>query len=258
MVSGFFVPLHMIERMRARRHTMVMLNTEVPYQDGEQLEQCALVDVALLNDPVTIDAYRAVCPVAEYVPHAYRPSVHHPWPQKPRYDLVFAGTGYQSRIDFFHGMNLNRLKVALAGNWLPLAEDDPLQRFMIHESEHCIDNEQTAELYRQAKAGINFYRREAAEDGTSEGWAIGPREVEMAACGLWFLRDPRPEGDQLFPALPTFTDAGQAGEMLRWALKRDTLRAAAADAAREAVRDRTFSNNARMLLRLLDRQPVTI
>jgi hypothetical protein len=80
----------------------------------------------------------------------------------------------------------------------------------------------------------------------------------MAACGLWFLRDPRPEGDELFPQLPVFETAEQAGEMLRWALAHDTVRDVAARAARTAIAGRTFSSNARMLLRLLDRQPVTI
>jgi hypothetical protein len=58
--------------------------------------------------------------------------------------------------------------------------------------------------------------------------------------------------------LPTFTDPQGAGELLRWALKNDHLRATGAAAARQAIADRTFSSNARMLLRLLDHQSVTI
>jgi len=259
IVSGFFVPGRVLEVMRARRHKLVMVNTECPYEDSVQVDRSAMCDVALVNDPVSLDRFRGVCPVAEYVPHAYRPSVHFPAPPgwRPDFDLAFSGTAYQSRIGFFEGMGLKGLKVALAGNWLLAAPESPLRKYLVHDVGDCMDNTATADLYRVSRAGINFYRREG-EDGMPAGVACGPREIEMAACGLWFLRDPRPESDELFPSLPSFTDAQQAGELLRWGLRNDTVREQGAQAAREAVADRTFSSNAKMLLRLLDRQPVTL
>jgi hypothetical protein len=84
---------------------------------------------------------------------------------------------------------------------------------------------------------------------------MGPREVEMAATQLWYARDPRPEGDDLLP-LPTFTSPGEAADLIRWALDQPVKREAAAAKAREAIADRTFTNAARRLLGLLDRQPV--
>jgi hypothetical protein len=75
----------------------------------------------------------------------------------------------------------------------------------------------------------------------------------MAACGLFFLRDPRPEGDELFPMLPAFAGPGDASEKLRWWLKHDQEREAAAEKARLAVADRTFENNAKRFLKLLER-----
>jgi hypothetical protein len=258
IVSGFFTPPWLLEILRGRGHKIVLLMTECPYEDPRQLELAPYADVVLLNDPVTMPKYLDMCDTVAYSPHAYRPSVHYPRPGRKRFDLAFSGTGYQSRIDFFDGMGLSGLKVALAGNWLLLPPKSGLRKYLRHPDAECLDNTQTAELYGQARAGINFYRREHTENATAEGWAIGPREVEMAACGLWFLRDPRPEGDALFPQLPVFTDSQQAGELLRWALRNAGVRATGAAAAREAIADRTFSNNAKMLLRLLDRQPVTI
>ena len=41
---------------------VVLLHTESPYQDDEQLERAAHADVNLLNDPVNIDAYRELGP----------------------------------------------------------------------------------------------------------------------------------------------------------------------------------------------------
>jgi spore maturation protein CgeB len=80
----------------------------------------------------------------------------------------------------------------------------------------------------------------------------------MAATGLFFLRDPRPEGDEVLRMLPRFSDPGEASEQLRWYLARDERRAELAQQAREAIMNRTFRHNAEELLKLLDRQAVTI
>ena len=84
------------------------------------------------------------------------------------------------------------------------------------------------------------------------GTPMGPREVELAACGSFFLREPRPEGDDLFPMLPTFTEPGDFGDQLRWWLSNEGPRLNAALAAQAAIADRTFTNTAARLLRLVD------
>jgi len=119
----------------------------------------------------------------------------------------------------------------------------------------CVDNAQGVRLYQHAKTGINLYRRETSitEGWDGEAWSMGPREVEMAATGLWFTRDPRPEGDQVLPMLPTFTSPEEASEQIRWALRNNTLRQVAAARARAAIADRTFENNARRFLALAEK-----
>jgi hypothetical protein len=249
LVSAFFTPPDLLEVLRARGHKIVLLHTESPYQEDEQQLRAPWASVNLLNDPVNLESYRQFGPVA-YMPHAYRESVHFPGGPGKRWDLTFTGTGFPSRIQFFEQMNLAGLDVKLAGFWADLDEASPLRRYVAAVDE-CIDNEDTAALYRQARTGINLYRREAEQAHVGEGWAMGPREVEMAACQLWFARDSRPESDQLFPMLPTFTEPGEAGELLRWALAHDAEREKAAAAAREAIADRTFENNARKLLAMI-------
>jgi spore maturation protein CgeB len=252
-VSAFFTPAWLLEVIRARRHKMVMLFTESPYQDGQQLEMAKHADICLLNDPVNIEAYRALCP-AGYVPHAYRPHVHYPALPGTQeiWDLAFVGSGFPSRMKFFAAMDLGGLDVRLAGPWLGIPDDDPLRDWTDPDPEGCVDNEETADIYRQSRTGINLYRREAEDAHLGEGWACGPREIEMAACGLWFARDPRPESDELFPVLPAFGSPGEAGELIRWALSRPAKREEAAAKARAAVAGRTFEANARKLLAMLD------
>lgn len=255
-VSGFFLEPGIFEIIRARNHKLVMLHTESPYQDEEQLARGAHMHLNLLNDPVNISAYQELAP-ALYMPHAYRPELHYPrsGPVNPRLaaDLTFIGTAFQSRIAFFEAMDYGGADFLLGGaNWdEDLSKGSRLRPYLGHH-EGCVDNDQAAELYRNAKCGINVYRRESEDDHAGEGWAMGPREVEMAMCGLPFLRDPRPEGDEIFSMLPTFASPQEASEQLAYWLAHDSEREKAASLAMEAVRDRTFANNAKRLLRALE------
>lgn len=252
VVSGFFIPTRLLDRARRSGTRVVILHTECPYEDDRQLELAPYADLNLLNDPVSLLRFQAVAP-SMYVPHCYRPSVHCPGPARPELecDLAFVGTGYPSRVAFLEAMGLSDLDVLLAGNW-QLAEDSPLYPFLAHGPQDCLDNTSTVEVYRSARVGLNLYRREAQRPDLVEGVAMGPREVEMAACGLFFLRDPRPEGDDVLSMLPTFASPEDATEQLRWYLAHPDERAALAEKAREAVLDRTFDHQARRVLGLLD------
>lgn len=256
-VSGFFVTPGLMSLLQSRRMKVILLATESPYQEKMQLERAQCSDITLLNDPVNIEEYRKLGITAEYAPHSYRPSVHYPLrePNKDlNADLAFIGTGFASRIDFFERMNLDGLDVLLGGCW-PLAAKSPLRQYMGHDIEECVPNYETAEVYRNAKCGINFYRREyddADDAATTTPWAMGPREVEQAACGMFYLRDPRAEGDEVLDMLPTFSGPEDAGEQLRWWLTHDGEREQAALKAREAIADRTFTSNAKRLLELLE------
>jgi hypothetical protein len=252
IVSAFFIPAVFLEIIRKRGHKIVMLFTESPYQDGQQLEMSKYADLVLLNDPTNLDSYGESGP-AVYMPHAYRPSVHYPAPPGAAkvWDLAFVGTGFPSRVRFFEDMRLDDLAVKVQGAWFDLPDDSPLRDWEMLGDDDCIDNTDAADIYRQARAGINFYRREAEEDHLGEGVACGPREIEMAACGLWFCRDPRPESDELFPMLPAFSSPAEASEQIRWAAANEDLAAKAGAAARRAIAGRTFGNHARTLLAML-------
>lgn len=258
-ISAFFTTARLFELLRARRFKTVILHTESPYQDDEQLVRGSLADLNLLNDPVNLERFRERGP-AHYMPHAFRPDVHYPrtGPRDPEVasDLCFIGTAFKSRIELFEAMDLDGIDVLIGGNdWGSINADSPVARFVGSGigNPDCVDNPQAARLYRHALAGLNYYRREAEETWEGEAWAMGPREVEMASIRLFFLRDPRGEGDEVLDMLPTFTSPGEASEQLRWWLKHDQEREAAAEKARLAVQDRTFEGNARQFLNLLDR-----
>lgn len=249
VVSAFYYPLELLDLARSYGTTVVVLHTESPYEDQRQALVAEHADVNLVNDPTNLSVFPAG---TRYMPHAYRPHIHCPGPPLAEMvcDLGFVGTGFESRLRFLEQMGLDGLDVLLAGNWQQVTEDSPLRKYVAHEPDECLDNEQTVDVYRSARVGLNLYRREAETPDLVAGWAMGPREVEMAATGLFFLRDPRGEGDELFPSLPTFTSPQEAGDLLRHWLHRD--RTDAVLKAREAIDGRTFSNHAAALLQLLD------
>lgn len=253
VVSGFFIRPDMLERVKRNGTRVVILHTESPYEDDRQLEIAAHADLNLINDPTNLQRFQAVAPTA-YMPHAYRPSIHTPGPVVPdlECDLAFVGTGFPSRVSFFEAMNLDSLDVILAGTWMSTPEDSPLRKYIGTDPDQCLDNADAVPLYRSARCGINLYRREAERPELSAGWALGPREVEMAACGLFFIRDPRGEGDEVLDMLPTFTSPAEASELLRYWLDRPDERAVLARKAREAIAERTFTNHAAAIVRLLD------
>ena len=188
--------------------------------------------------------------IAIYTPHAYRPAVHYQAEAHEDYrsDCVFVGTGYPSRVAFLERCNFDGIDLALAGNWQNVPS--VLADRVVHDLEDCIDNAQTAELYRGALTSFNIYRTENNGDISdgADGWSVGPREIELAASGTWFARQSRGESDELFPMLPTFNSPEELGELIRWALENPVERQIAAEQAKRVVADRTFPNNAHKLL----------
>lgn len=259
-VSGFFTNAGLFHLIRMRNHKIVLMHTESPYEDDKQLMRAEWADLNVLNDPANLEKFRDIGP-AEYMPHCYRPGVHYPrtGPRDPEKasDFCFIGTAFDSRIRFFEAMNLDGTDTMIAGsNWGKLRPDSPVAKHIaidLGSEANCVNNPDTAEYYRHALMGLNLYRQEG-ETGHEHDAAIacGPREIEMSACQLAFLRDKRPEGDELLHMLPTFDGPEDASEKLKWWLAHGTERERAASLARQAVQERTFVNNAKRLLKRLD------
>lgn len=248
--TGYYLHREHIELLKDRGAKVAVLFTESPYEDDRQLQIAPYTDVNVVNDPTNLDSFQMVQPNSIYLPHAYNPDVHHPGPPDPELacDVAFVGTGYPSRVDFLEQVDWTGLDVILAGSWGNLRDDSPLLPYVIHDPEECWPNNMTADLYRSAKVSLNLYRTEANSHTLQSGWSVGPREVELAACGTFFVRDPRPEGDALFPMLPTVTSPQQLGDVLRWWVAHDMERREAASMARHAIADWTFDRRVEQLL----------
>lgn len=255
-ISAFFQTAQTLHILRQRGHKIVMLHTESPYQDDEQMQRGRFANLNLLNDPLNFEKWKALGPVA-YVPHSYDPEIHYPPKDEPKsIDFSFVGTSFASRLKFFDGMNFDGIDTVFGGNgWDTVPpEYQHLWRYLGHKPEECVDNQETARIYRITRVGINVYRREGNGDYEGGGWAMGPREVEMAACGLFFLRDPRPESDEVFGGiLPSISSPADAESKLRYYLKHEKARERRADQARRAVSDRTFEYQAKVVAEIMEK-----
>ena len=234
------------------RCPVVWVATESPYEDEAQATTIAHADVnaILLNDPTNQGVFEQIAPTF-YVPHAYRPDIHRPdGPAKEHTDVCFVGSGYPERVELLEAVDWSGIDLALLGFWNAIADgDSPL---VPHIKDRCIDNTEAVEWYRGTRIGLNIYRQlTTGEHSTADGWAIGPREVELAACGVFYLRQHRPESDELFPFLPAFTSAEELEYLIREWLPRSDERRQLGRRAAEAVADRTFPNNAGRLLKRL-------
>lgn len=251
--AGGHIPKEIFHLARERHFTVVIHHTESPYEDDRQAvlaaEGCA--DLHLINDPTNLDAWREWAPNTWYVPHAYRPSLHHPYPPPPqKQDVVWVGSMWAERFMWWERFvkSAPDLSVRLAGNFTNAREHHPLLDLVVHDHDDCCDNDRAARLYSTAKVGLNIYRKSAERQELAYGWAMGPRELEMAACRLFFATEPRGENAEVLPMLPTFTTPEEAAEQARWWASHDKERDETAAAAQAAVAGRTFKNHAAKVL----------
>jgi spore maturation protein CgeB len=251
IMSSFFMPPDLLVNLRERGRHVVLWFTESPYEDERQIKQARFADTVIVNDPTNLEAFRRENPRTFYLPHCYNPAVHRPdGPKGPASDFCFVGTGYPSRVEFLEHCRLPEASL-LGGHWRSVTDESPLFRYLLDDPFTSIDNTDATALYRSAKTSANLYRKEAMSDDLVDGWAMGPREVELAATGTFFLREPRGEGDDVLGMLPTFDTPDEFSDRLGWWLGHDGERIEAARMARAAVSDRTFVANAAGLLRLI-------
>jgi spore maturation protein CgeB len=259
VISGFYVMPVTWQLVHGRPHKTAVIFTESPYEDDRQLNlvEHAEPDVVIVNDPINIETFHLAHNNVEYLPHCYDPDVHYPGNGHRNIDFTFVGTGYPSRIRMFEQVDWDGLDVRLAGHWTGLPDTSPLAGLLMSSPDECLANDKTADLYRSARMSANLYRGndqiEANSPELQAGWSMGPREVELAACGTPFLREPRGEGDEVLHMLPTFDGPDDFSDKLRWWLDHDDQRQHVADQACAAIQDRKFVNNARRLLELVDR-----
>jgi spore maturation protein CgeB len=255
LISGMFVPLDVVRVFRSAGLPIAMLMTESPYDIEHERQWAGLADVVWTSERTAVEAFASVAPMASYLPHAWRDTVHRQVASEdvPAHDVVFVGSCFDERETLLNAVDWSGIDLGLYGNWQRLPRRSPLRQFV---KESVVDNTKAAALYRRAKIGLNLYR-------TSKGWekgapkiehaeSLNPRAYELAACGCFHLSEYRAEVSEVFGSLvPTFASGAECEALIRHWLQDDTGRAEVASQLPGAVARQTWRERGRQMQQAL-------
>ncbi len=216
-----------------------VLCTESPYDCYQEIERIAVADGGWTHERESVETLRAANPNVAYLQHAWHPERHTvsaPDASVPAHDVVFVGSGFAERVEWFNRIDWTGIDLGLYGLWFSVGLEDHLETRCVRQG--VTQNAQTVALYRRAKMGLNLYRtRSGAKFGEPKrevrGYSLNPRAYELAACGVFHLSTYRSDvaavfGD-LVPIIGGTRDTAKADErIIRAWLGRDTERQAMA------------------------------
>lgn len=256
-VSGIWLHPEILSLLRRARMKVAVLLTESPYLDKEQMKLAELADVVFTTERTSVPGFRQVQPHTYYLAHAFDPEVHSPGVPAdgvPAHDVVFVGTGFQERIDALTAVDWDGIDLGLYGSWTLMPSRSKLRK---HLRAGITPNGMTIDLYRRAKIGLNLHRtsmgfgRQCPHIETAE--SVGPRVLELAASGTFFISDWRPELDEFCGGLvPTFRTPQEMEAMIRHYLDRPGERENIAGRLPDAVCSQTFDRRAEELIGRLE------
>jgi spore maturation protein CgeB len=259
VVSAMLLHPDVIVMMKRAGLTVVVLFTESPYDEEQELRVAKLVDGCWTNERTSVPKFLTVNPRSGYLAHAWHPEKHFVGVRSigdlPSHDVVFVGSGFSERVTWFNSIDWSGIDLGIYGTWKGLGLNAQVQACVQGAQ---ISNEMAASLYRRAKIGLNLYR-------TSKGWgrnvqrvthaeSLSPRAYELAACGSFHLSDYRAEVREVFGDLvPTFTTPTEAAALIRLWLRDDQGRARVSAALPACVAEASWVERAKTVLGDLQR-----
>lgn len=283
-VSPQYAPMEVPELLKKDGFKVWGYFTEAPYEDHIDASQKAdKFTACFVNDLNSVARWRAFNPNTHYLPHSYDPEKHFPWwdapegraprkdPKNGHQHVTYVGSGFSRRQRYLEAVDWSGIDLRVYGYWPLLRPPETEQRqeyfkdvAPAHESplapyvrENIIDNAMTARIYRGSAIGINLHRTERWNNNSDividegEAYSMGPRAVELAACGTFQISDHRPEIVDVFgDTVPIHRSPDELGRLVRKHLTDPVRAQELAVQQREAIKERTFANTMRRVLEL--------
>jgi spore maturation protein CgeB len=218
--------------------------TESPYDDPEQAKVAPLFHTCFTNERTSVPTLRETNPNTHYLPLGYDPAQHGPHMngEAPSHDVVFVGTGFESRVALLSAVDWSGIDLGIYGVWADLPQEHPLRPY-VHEG--LVDNARAGALYRQARIGLNLYRATGGPPAES----LNPRAYELAADGVFTVAQPRAEQTERFNgSIATFTTPGELEERIRIHLADAWRRRRTAEGLPALVAEDTYHHRAATLV----------
>jgi hypothetical protein len=211
VVSAMLLHPDVVVMMKRAGLRVVVLFTESPYDEEQELRIAKLVDGCWTTERTSVPTFRVVNPRVGYLPHAWHPDRHFVSDNyvldTPSHDVVFVGSGFPERVAWFNSIDWTGIDLGLYGTWKGLGLNKQVAACVRGAQ---ITNEQTSALYRRAKIGLNLYRSSVHAE------SLSPRAYELAACGTFHLSTDRKEVHEVFGDLvPTFTTPAEGDRLIR-------------------------------------------
>ncbi len=250
VVSAMFFHIDVVRMLKDAGKTVCVVFTESPYDTEKELALAALVDGCWVNERTVLPKFQAVNRRSGYLPCAWHPLKHRPdLPTPvtvPSYDVVFVGSGFGERIDFFNAIDWTGIDLGLYGVWKDFGLNARAEA-CVRGSE--VNNDYASALYRHAKIGLNLYRNRDHQRLRVYGESLSPRAYELAACGTFCLSEYRPEVAEVFgDRVPTFTTPVEAAALIRLWLAQDQRRRAVAAELPACVAEASWVSRATTVL----------
>lgn len=218
-------------------HTAVVM-TESPYDDENQQDWVTCSGLISGITVFTNELSSAKKYNWNYLPHAYDPKTHYAREIDfyQQCDVMMMATGWAERQKLFEEVNWDGIDFRLYGIWPMIGDDSPIHKYLWPI---CVENPNLPELYSAAKICLNVHRH---GDGAI---SLNPRSYEVAACGAFQLSDFRPELPDVFgDSVPTFSDAKDLEQQIRYYLGHEDERLRLAKESYEKVLGHTFDAQA--------------
>ena len=271
MHKGTWQWLEDLRRQLRHPYKIILVYTESPYRPSEELELAQHADYIFTNERAFVGRLRQFQPRSWYMPQAYDEEIHAPAAREQRYATYFCGSGFRTRIQVLEQIDWERAGgLTLKGLWRDIEEGSPLKPYY---QEGLVQNEQVVEDYRASGICLNLHRREgeivvferdlpnsySLERGvfkTADAESMNNRACEIAATGAFQIADDsRAELGEVFgDSVPQFSvdEPAELQELVEFYTQRPQIRAKLAEDARMRIQGRTYLENVKRILSLME------
>lgn len=244
IMSGLFFHPNVLIALGRAGFKLTWLFTECPYDDDKQLFLAKFVHLCIIDDLLSLKAFRKVNRNSYYLPKACDLSRHFKHETDPKYksDVIFIGTGFKNRIDLFELINWENIDLKIFGYW-NLKRGSKLKKYL---TKSIISNNETVKFYSNTKIAINLHR-----EGTA--YSANPRVYELAATKTFQISDKRDEIFDVFgDSVVYFEDAKDLEDKIFYFLKHPEATAEYIDRAYNIALKNTFDERVTELLKHLE------
>ena len=211
-----------------------------PYEVDDTARWSKSFDTVFINDPNTLSRHFN----AHYLPVCFDPIRHHDPGANRSQAVGFVGGFNEKRNQYLERMaSAGMLSYVVGGPW----KSSVVQRLSIGPK---VSPEKTTALYQDTNLVLNVFRDvHHFNHGHVPARSMNPRIYEALACGALVVSEERDEIKEVFPELPTFTDAASLIKTLDRLLSNEEFRGSLLEQSRARLEGHSYADRLATVLK---------